>query len=131
MAQIMNLTNVLLVAILLILLRQFYPDVAPIAVSAVIGVGVVYFGHWLLITFPAQRKTRKATREQEKNDENEFWEYQAKHNAIRAKYDPRNEWNEASSVPREYEKEIHDLNLQHSRMLQRRNGWTADDFEEQ
>ena len=71
------------------------------------------------------------TGQQEKLDEKEYWEYQAKHRAIRAKYDPSNEWNEATSVPREYLTEIHDLNLQHGSMLQRRNGWTAEDFEDQ
>lgn len=125
----MNFTNYLLFIILLILVKQFYPDLVHTLLPVVI-VGLSIYGcYWLLAKFPAQWKKRKAEKQQERKDEVEFWEYQRMHDAIRAKYDPRHAWNEATSVPREYLDEIRNLNLAHRDMLQRRNGWTVNDFE--
>ena len=73
---------------------------------------------------------RKLQRKQEEDDEVAFWEYEGRHAAIRAKFDPKSEWNEATSVPDEYTREIRSLNLQYRETLQRRNGWTAKDFED-
>ena len=125
----MNLTNYLLIIILLILVRQFYPTLLDALLPVVIG-GIALYGiYWLVAKFPTQWKKRNAERQQEKKDEEEFWEYQRKHNAVRAKYDPEHVWNEATSVPQEYLDEIRNLNIEHRGMLQRRNGWTASNFE--
>lgn len=124
----MSVTNYLLVIILLILVKQFYPDLVDALLPVVIGGLTLYGCYWLVAKFPKQWKKRRAERQQEKKDEAEFWEYQRMHDAIRAKYDPEHAWNEATSVPREYLDEIRKLNLAHREMLQRRNGWTVDDF---
>jgi hypothetical protein len=126
----MNITNVLLAIILFILVKQFYPDTAETLVAVGIIGFVLYAGYWLVTQFPTRWKERRAEKRQEEQDEREFWDYQKKHDAVRAKYDPRNEWNEATSVPNLYLEEIRKLNLEHRGMLQRRNGWTADDFNE-
>lgn len=124
----MNITNVLLVVILWILLKQFYPATADTLLTVAIVASVLYCCYWLVTKFPQRWKKRKAERQQEAEDEGAYWEYRQKHNAIRAKYDPRHEWNEATSVPHDYSKEIRALNLEYRSMLQRRNGWTAADF---
>ena len=111
-------------------MKQFYPDTAEILVAVGIATITVYSGYWLITQLPARMKTRRAQRRQEEQDEREYSEYQKKHDAIRTKYDPQNVWNEATSVPKEYEEEIRMLNSEHRDMLQRRNGWTADDFNE-
>lgn len=125
----MNVTNYLLVIILFILVKQFYPAILDELIPVVIGGLALYGCYWLVTKLPAQWKKRKAERQQEQRDEAEFWEYQRQHNAIRAKYDPEGAWNEATSVPREYLDEIRKLNFEHRDMLQRRNGWTVDDFD--
>ena len=48
---------------------------------------------------------------QEQADDEAYWELQRKLEVIRAKYDPKHEWNEASSVPNEYLREVQQLNL--------------------
>ena len=124
----MNITNALRVIILFILVKQFYLDTAEtLAAVSIVGF-VLYAGYWLVTQFPTWWKKRRAKKRQEEQDERELWDYQKKHDAIRAKYDPRNEWNEATSVPAQYLDEIRKLNLDHRGMLQHRNGWTADDF---
>lgn len=126
----MNITNILLVVILFILTKQFYPDTTETLVVVGIAAFMLYGGYWLVTQLPARWKKRRAEKKQEEQDEKEFWEYQQKHDAIRAKYDPRNEWNEATSVPDKYLEETRNLNLKHRGMLQRRNGWTTEDFDE-
>ena len=76
----------------------------------------------MIARFPTQWKQRKARQRQEEEDEKAFWEHHRKHDAIRKKYDPENKWNEVTSLPSEYLKEIRDLNLEYRGMLQRRNG---------
>jgi hypothetical protein len=125
----MNVTNYLLLIILLILVKQFYPALLDTLVPVVIGGLALYGCYWLVAKFPAQWKRRKAKRQQEQKDEAEFWEYQRKHDAIRTKYDPEHAWNEATSAPQEYLDVIRNLNLEHRRMLQRRNEWTDSDFD--
>jgi hypothetical protein len=124
----MNLTNYLLFIILLILVKQFYPTYLDTLLPVIVGCLILYGFYWLVVKFPAQWKMRKKERQQEQKDEAEFWECQQKHNAIRAKYDPEYKWNEATSVPHEYLDEIRSLNIEHREMLQRRNGFTANDF---
>lgn len=106
----------------------FYPDTTETLVAVAIVACTLYAGYWLAVQFPARWKKRRAERQQEERDEKEYWDYEIKHNAIRAKYDPRHEWNEATSVPSEYIEEIRRLNFEYRGMLQRRNGWTAEDF---
>jgi len=125
----MNLTNYLLSIILFILVKQFYPDILGKFVLVAIGGLALYGCYWLVAKFPTEWKRRKAERQQEQKDEAEFWEYQRKHDAVRAKYDSEHVWNEATSVPQEYLDEIRNLNLDHRGMLQRRNGWTVNDFD--
>jgi len=62
-------------------------------------------------------------------DERDFWEHCGKRDAIRAKYDPGNEWNEATFLPQEYLDESRKLNLEYQGVLRRRNGWTDSDFD--
>ena len=124
----MNITNCLLVVILFILVKQFYPTIAETLVPAAIVALALYGCYWVVAKLPAQWKRRKVVRQQEEKDEKKYWEYQQKHDAIRANYDPRHEWNEATSVPGEYLQDIRRLNLEYRDVLQRRNGWTADDF---
>ena len=124
----MSTTNFLLATILFILVEQFYPSVIETLLPICIAAFVLYGIYWLVFRFPKWWKQRKALQRQEREDEEAFWERHRKQDAIRKKYDPENKWNEATSVPREYLQEIRELNLEYRDMLQRRNGWTANDF---
>lgn len=67
---------------------------------------------------------------QREADEKEYWEFQKASDALRKKYDPNHEWNEATTTPPEYQTEHRALLLAHKAMLRRRNGWTDADFRE-
>jgi hypothetical protein len=122
----MSLTNYLLLIIASMLFYRFYPAEARVLSLFLIGGSVLYGVYWLIVRFPDEHKRRKAQRAQEAQDEAEFWKWRSEHGAIRAKYDPENKWNEATSLPREYEEELWQSNLKHQAMLQRRNGYTLD-----
>lgn len=124
----MNVTNYLLFIIIVILVRQFYSTRLDEFIPVVIGSLALYGCYWLVAEFPARFRRRISEKQQKKKDEAEFWEYQRKHDAIRAKYDPEHTWNEATSVPQAYLDELRKLNLEHREMLQRNYGWAVDDF---
>jgi len=127
----MNITNSLLVAILVLLLLKFYPTFIATAVSIALAASALFACYWMVARFPAWRRRRRADRIQEEQDERDFWEYNGKHEAIRSKFDPERTWNEATAVPAEYLREIRELDLRYREMLQRRNGWLARDLDEQ
>ncbi len=79
----------------------------------------------------AELLQEQAKRKHEKEDETDYWEYEKRHKALRTKFDPKNEWNEATSIPAEYSREVRTLNLQYRNMLMRRNGWTTADFSDE
>lgn len=122
----MNVTNLLLVTILLILIRQYYPSVANVLVPVTLG-ALFIFGLAQLIVVHGRRKAKRML---EEYDETCFREHREAHDALRKKYDPRNEWNEATSVPPEYLSEVKELNSRYREMLIRRNGWTEKDFDD-
>jgi len=126
----MNLTNFLLAIIIFILLRQFYPSEAEVLKYVVLAIISIWFIYWLVVEFPEKRRRQKAANRQEEQDNIEFFEYQRRHDAIRNRYDPKNGWDEASTLPEEYIAEIRSLNLEYASVLRRRNGWTSEDFEE-
>jgi uncharacterized membrane protein YebE (DUF533 family) len=101
----------------------------PTTTIFLIAVGLVAYAAYQL--FPKSRERREAKRqalERDGEDEKAFWDYQTKHNSIRAKFDPTNSWNEATTVPDDYKEEIRQLNLLYANMLRRRNAWTEADF---
>ena len=65
-------------------------------------------------------------RRQQKKDQEEYWEYAKKREAIDRKYDPNKEWNEATTVPPEYRMEVYQLRLRYRAMLNRRSGERQD-----
>ena len=122
----MSITNFLLLVVIMILIRQFYPGLADALVGILIVGGIAYGGYWLLRKYPAHRTATA----QRKADDGEYWKYQTDHEAIRSRYDPNRQWNEATTVPPEYLAEIRALNQAHHQMLRRRNGWTDADFKD-
>ena len=114
----MSTTNFLLALIAAMVGIHWYPAVAY-PVIAVLAVA------WIVNETPKwleRRRKEKARREQKKIDEplrREFW---IKHQAIRDKYDPKHEWNEATSTPAEYEREMAELNDEYSDVLERHYG---------
>lgn len=112
---IMSTTNFLLILIAAILGIHWYPDIA----YPVIAIAVVIYAMNELPKWWRQREIEKAKQRQLDADEplrREFW---AKHKAIRDKYDPRHEWNEATSLPLENEKEMEDLNAEYRAVMDR------------
>src|SRR5262249_36148008 len=111
-------TNVLLLINTGLLVQLAFPQWAQPVWFALGLAGLMAGINWLSVTY--QRK--KAERSQKKIDEKLWREYDAAHRAIRKKYDPENKWNEATSVPRDYQEEIDDLNHSYRGMLKRRFG---------
>jgi hypothetical protein len=94
---------------------RWFPSAAyPVIVIALIG--------WALNEFPKwgdRRRCERAVQRQLKADEplrNEFW---AKHKAIRDKFDPKHEWNEGTSLPAEYTREMAELNARYRAVMDR------------
>jgi Ni/Co efflux regulator RcnB len=111
----MSTTNFLLVLIAAMLGLHWYPDIAkPLIAFAIFA--------WLLNEVPKwnkQRKLEKAKQNQLDADKplrEEFW---AKHKAIRDKYDPKHEWNEGTSLPAEYTREMAELNAEYHAVMDR------------
>lgn len=77
---------------------------------------------WAINEFPKwnkQRKLEKARQKQLDADaplRDEFW---VRHQAIRFKYVPNHEWNEASSPPAEYYREMDELNREYKAVMDR------------
>jgi Mg2+/citrate symporter len=111
-------TNVLLLIITALIFERVQPAWAPLVWLVVGGLVAVWGISW----FKRRRERRRVVDEQNFRDEQEFKEYWAEHQAIRAKYDPEHKWNEATRTPREYREEIDLLNAQHRDMLKRRFG---------
>jgi hypothetical protein len=111
----MSTTNILLALIAAMLSIRWYPSIAyPVIAIALIG--------WALTELPKWRECRRgetAIERQLKADEplrNEFW---VKHKAIRDKYDPKHEWNEATSLPAAYIQEMDALNAEYRVVMDR------------
>ena len=116
-----ELTNLLLIAVVAILLNHWYPRDSKMIGAFIVAACLVYFLYWLVAIAPNERKKRKETEIQEKADDETYRrEYLPQHQAIRKKYDPKDEWNEGTSLPPEYVKEMADLNERHGDMLERR-----------
>ena len=111
----MNLQILLLLLIAFMIGKHWYPDYVYPAI--VVGLAI-----WAINELPkwwAQRKIEKAKQKKLDADKplrDEFWR---KHKAIRTKYDPKNEWNEGTSLPREYEREMEELNDEYRSVMDR------------
>lgn len=124
----MNVTNLLLfaimllVAIFLMMVEQFYPRQWA-WFNLLFWLSVIAFAlygcYWLLAVFPGRWKKSRAEQRQRKKDEAEYWEWYARHEAIRHKYDPEHQWNEATTTPYEYQDEIDKLNAEYRDVFKR------------
>jgi hypothetical protein len=111
----MNYAQMITVVIVAALGFKFVPETAyPV-------VGVVFLA-WVINEFPKwnrQRKLEKAKQKQLDADAPLRDEFRVKHKAIRRKYDPNNEWNEATSLPYEYQQEMDELNREYRAVMDR------------
>jgi len=111
----MNLQTFLLLLIAGMVGIHWYPSIAYPAF-------VIAFIAWAFNELPKwwkQRRIERAKQKQLDADEplrREFWE---KHEAIRDKYDPKHEWNEATSLPAEYRREMEELNRGYRAVMNR------------
>jgi hypothetical protein len=118
------MTNTLLLYILAFLVYHFE---RPMFWNLLIFVGAMWLISWAF-RFPAKFKGDRAKAKQEKADNDEFFNiYIPARDAIRKKYDPNHEWNEATTVPQACQNEQRELRLKHRWMLQRRNNYKFDD----
>lgn len=113
----MNVQTFLLLLIAAMIGIHWYPSAAyPVIVILVIGYLLNEFPKWL-----KQQRLERAKQKQLDDDaplRQEFWR---KHKAIRFKYDPNDEWNEATSLPAAYRQEMEELNEQYRVVLDRWN----------
>jgi hypothetical protein len=111
----MNFQTLLLLLIAYMIGVRWYPDYVYPAFVVVLVI-------WATNELPKWWRLRKIERVKEKQLKadaplrDEFW---AKHRAIRDKYDPKHEWNEATSLPLEYQKEMDDLNAEYRAVMDR------------
>lgn len=111
----MNLQTLLLVLIAAMLGVHWYPDIAYPA----IGVAIVLYASNQLPKWWKQHQIDRTKQKQLDADEplrRAFW---AKHQLIRDKYDPKHEWNEATSLPAEYVREMAELNAEYRVVMDR------------
>lgn len=125
-----NYKNILFVIVIVMLIKHFYPEATKTILLSSISLIGFYGFYWMGAQLYKWGKERMAIKYQDGEDENTYLEYQKKHDAIRTKFDPNYQWNEATSVPSDYLKEVRVLNLQYREMLKRRNGWNEDDFKD-
>ena len=97
-------------------------------IVAALGLAILVC-YWV-VTYLKNVKPRRLKRLLEEQDERDYWESDWRRTAIRLKYDPEREWNEATTLPESYKAEIRALNLEYREMLMRRNGWSAQDFQD-
>jgi hypothetical protein len=103
------------VLIALMLGEHWYPNY-------VLPTAIVLALYWWLENGPAWWRKYKAERQKKKQliddkpARDEFW---AKHSAIRKRYDPNNEWNEATRLPPEYKREMAELNERYRDVMDR------------
>jgi hypothetical protein len=111
----MNIQTLLLLLIAFMIGNHWYPDyVYPAVIVALIVWAINQLPNWW-----HQRKSEKARQKKLDADaplREEFWR---KHQAIRDKYDPKHEWNEATSLPGEYQREMDELNDQYRAVMDR------------
>jgi hypothetical protein len=111
----MTLQTLLLLLIAFMLGNHWYPDYVYPVIAVILVI-------WAINEFPKWNRQRKADKAKQKRldaDAPLRDEFRAKHNAIRAKYDPKHEWNEGTSLPREYQKEMDDLNDEYRDVMDR------------
>jgi type VI protein secretion system component VasK len=123
----MTLTNTLLVIIAAMLFARFWPEQARALATIAIVVGLLYAVWWLIFSYPERRRRNKARAAQEAADEAQYREFQQQHKAIRRKFGPEHQWNEATSLPREYTEEMDALNAKYALVLARRLGDNQDE----
>jgi hypothetical protein len=102
-------TNWLLLCIGLMVFNKFYPNTAKEYSYVVLGIGAI----WVVYTLIKTWRRDEAERKQERKEQDKNSEFIAELNVIRAKYDPRHEWNEATSLPEAYEREVETLRRKH------------------
>jgi hypothetical protein len=111
----MSFQTFLLILIAAMVGIHWYPDIAyPAIFIALIAWAFKELPKWW-----KQRQSNMAKQKQLDADEllrREFWE---KHKAIRDKYDPKHEWNDATFLPAEYEREMEELNAEYRAVMDR------------
>lgn len=116
------IANMLLVAIFLMMVEQFYPRqwawfnllfwLSLIALA-------LYACYWLVAVFPGRWKKRRAEKQQRKKDEAKYWEWYVRNEALERKYDPDKKWNEATTTPHEYQDECAELRAEYRDVFKR------------
>jgi hypothetical protein len=111
----MNFQTPLLLLIAYMIGKHWYPDYVYPAIA--IGLAL-----WALNELPKWWQQRKIERAKQKTLDadaplrDEFWR---KHKVIRDKYDPKHEWNEGTSLPFEYRREMDELNAEYRSVMDR------------
>ena len=93
--------------------------------NLLIGSSILYFCYWVLRILIEYIKTGREAKEKEKAEKEfanlylpKLLEYRRKYKDIRDRYDPKLEWNEGTTIPKEYFEEIDSLQQEHSEMIE-------------
>src|SRR5438105_13039439 len=86
---------------------------------------VVYWLLWLIAVYPDRRRVKKEMRKRAIFHYEVEQQFKAEQKAIRDRYDPKGEWNEATSIPVAYREELQQLNLKYKETLDYRESPNA------
>ena len=102
-------TNWLLLWIALMVFNKFYPDTARDYWYLAIGIGAI----WAVYTLIKSWRRDNAERKGEIKEANKHNAFMAELAGIQKKYDPGHTWNEATTLPEAYEREVATLRRKH------------------
>ena len=114
-------TSLLLTAAIALLVVHFFPYLAaPIAWSA-LAAGVVWVAvvGWRLL---ARYQIHRSHAAKLAADDVEYRSYEIELNALRARHDPKGDWNESTDFPEAYRESLNALHERYKAMLTRRFG---------
>jgi hypothetical protein len=98
-------TNWILLWIALMIFNKFYPDTARTYWYFGIAIAVIYWSYSAWKTWTRDQ----AEREQEQKELKKNNKFMTELDGIRKRYDPKHEWNEATILPADYQREVDEL----------------------
>ncbi len=105
----MRESTLLLLVVIAWLARKAYPEYGVWPFALPLGYLALGAYHWWTVT----RLEKNREKAEKRAVAVQMQEYRRLRDALRDKYDPNNQWNEATSVPREFLEELRELNDQY------------------
>lgn len=118
----MNRTRILIALLVLVILLQLFPEKASVIKLVWVSIVALYALIWAARRYLAKRRRQSAEAAQLAADEEEYRQYKAELDEIRAKYDPQRDLSDPTSIAPEYRDALQALHDKHQPMLGRKFG---------